>query len=131
MLKDARVYTGLQTLPLVAATLDSALASASASVSDSASVLATAAMLALASTSENKQQHDSEESSYEPGDESSESEESQPAKLKKQEYYSATTYESNRHQWLCHYFCYVQLPDAGYKNISNFAYCYGLYYLRQ
>ena len=82
MLKDARVYTGLQELqvllrtpPSVAATLDSALASASASVSDSAPVaapvLATAEMLALASTSENKQ-HNSEESSYEPGDESSE-----------------------------------------------------------
>ena len=142
MLKDARVYTGLQELDVLlrtpppvavplsvlvpAATLDSALASASASVSVSdsapvaAPVLATAVMLALASTSENKQQHDNEESSYGPGDKSSEessdgaseSEQSQPAKLKKQEYYSSTTYKSNRHQWLCGYFCYLQLPDA-------------------
>lgn len=148
MLKDARVYTGLQELQVLlrtpppvaaplsllvpAATPDSASASASASASVSASVplaapvVATAAMSALASTSENKEQHDShdsEESSYEPGDESSdgasESEESQPAKLKKQEYYSATTYESNRHQWLCGYFRYLQLPDAGYKKLAN------------
>ena len=123
MLKDARVYTGLQELPPV----DSASASVSAPAPVAAPVIAKAAMSALASTSENKQQQDSEESSYEQGDESSEelsdgaseSEESQPAKLKKQEYYSATKYESNRHQWLCGYFRYLQLPDAGYKKLSN------------
>ena len=31
------------------------------------------------------------------------------------EYYTATKYDDNRHQWLCGFYRYLGLPDAGYK----------------
>ena len=37
---------------------------------------------------------------------------SQPGAL---EYYTATKYDDNRHQWLCGFYRYLGLPDAGYK----------------
>ena len=37
---------------------------------------------------------------------------SQPGAL---EYYTATKYGDNRHQWLCGFYRYLGLPDAGYK----------------
>ena len=37
---------------------------------------------------------------------------SQPGAL---EYYAAAKYDDNRHQWLCGFYRYLGLPDAGYK----------------
>ena len=60
-----------------------------------------------------------EDYSDESSDSSSEGEDGQTVKPKKAEYYSATTFESNRHQWLCGFFKYLHLPDAGYKKLAN------------
>ena len=39
----------------------------------------------------------------------------QPAGVTNSIYFSATSFESDRHQWLCGFFGYLALPDAGYK----------------
>ena len=61
------------------------------------------------------------ESNYEIESESSEEETSEEEqgmrKVKKEQYYSATTYENN--QWLCGFFKYLHLPAAAYKKLSN------------
>lgn len=39
----------------------------------------------------------------------------QPAGVTKSVYFSATSFESDWHKWLCAFFGYLALPDAGYK----------------
>lgn len=58
---------------------------------------------------------DGEDDEYNEDDE----DEDNAAKIKSQpgalEYYTATKYDDNRHQWLCGFYRYLGLPDAGYK----------------
>ena len=35
------------------------------------------------------------------------------------QFYTATTYESDRHKWLCGFVRYLGLPDCGHKKIQN------------
>ena len=56
------------------------------------------------------------ESDSKSDDESSSSgSEYQPAGVTKNVYFSATSFESDLHQWLCGFFAYLGLPNAGYK----------------
>lgn len=49
-----------------------------------------------------------------------EEEENDPAgQVKAEHYYTKTKYENNRHHWLCGYYQYLELPDAGYKKKAN------------
>ena len=64
---------------------------------------------------------DGEDDEYNEDDEHNEDDEDDDnaAKIKSQpgalEYYTATKYDDNRHQWLCGFYRYLGLPDAGYK----------------
>ena len=61
---------------------------------------------------------DREDDEYHEDDEDNEDDDN-VAKIKSQpgalEYYTATKYDDNRHQWLCGFYRYLGLPDAGYK----------------
>ena len=56
------------------------------------------------------------ESDSKSDDESSSSgSEYQPARVTQNVYFSATSFQSDRHKWLCGFYTYLGLPDAGYK----------------
>ena len=74
-------------------------------------------------TEKEKKDDESEESS-ESAEESEEEDEEESSEefekpQRKEEYYSQTSFESDRHQWLCVFFRFLHLPDAGYKKTAN------------
>jgi len=62
---------------------------------------------------------DKDETDEESEEEANDEEELDLKKVKKPEYYSATTFLNARHQWLCGFFSFLQLPSAGYKKLQN------------
>ena len=38
---------------------------------------------------------------------------------KGRDFYTSTTFDSKRHQWLCGFFKYLGTPDAGFKNVKT------------
>ena len=67
---------------------------------------------------ESKESSEPEEESEEEEEEEESSDEFENPQLK-EEYYSQTSFESYHHQWLCGFFKFLHLPDAGYKKTAN------------
>ena len=77
-----------------------------------------------AEMTEKEKKDDVSEESSESAEESEEEEEEESSEefekpQRKEEYFSQTSFESYRHQWLCGFFRFLHLPDAGYKKTSN------------
>ena len=60
------------------------------------------------------EEHD-EDDEYNEDDEDDDNAEKIKSQPRALEYYTATKYDDKRHQWLCGFYRYLSLPDAGYK----------------